>query len=166
MLYTKRQTGGYSLAEMIFYVAILAIVTFIVVGVIVRVSQSRKTLASAQTITNSAIISLDRMVREIRLASSAATTTQSDLLLTSVDSSGSTRTVRFLVATGTLRVLENNVDTGPLTESGVNVSNLSFYRFATSSDVLIKIEMTLESGTSTSYKSENFYSTAILRQSL
>ena len=168
----KYKNRGYSLPEIIFYVAFFSVLTAIVVGMLVRMSNSRERLQASQKVANSATVSLDRMVREIRTASDMSTSTSildtnpGKLYLTSRDASGNIRSVEFYIATNTLRIKENNVDMGPLTEKGVSITNLIFRRSASSTDQAIKVEMTLESGTSTSYKSEKFYSTTILRQSI
>ena len=58
---------------------------------------------------------------------------------------------------------EKKVDLGALTESDVAVTNLIFQRFATSTTEGIRTQMRLESGTSTHYRTETFYSTSLVR---
>ncbi len=171
MLNFKKQ-GGYTLAELIIYMGVLVALTVIIVGMLVRISHSKDRLVSAQRLATSAIVSMDRMTREIRNASNVNTassilgTSPGKLVLSGVDASGAARTVEFSIVTNTLRIKENSVDMGPLTESNIRVTSLIFDRSASTTDQAIRIRMTMESGTSSSYKSENFYSTTILRQSL
>ncbi|MEK7194326.1 MAG: hypothetical protein AAB660_01380 [Patescibacteria group bacterium] len=171
MLNFKKQ-GGYSLIELIIYMGVLVAITIIIVGMLVRISHTKGRLAAAQGLTTSASIAMDRMTREIRSASNINTsssilgTSPGKLVLTGVDVLGVARTVEFSIVTNILRIKENGVDTGPLTESNVRVTNLVFDRSASSTDQAVRTRMTIESGAGDSYKSENFYSTTILRQSL
>lgn len=166
-----RFKSGYSMVEIIMYVTILSFLVFIVVGMLVRISHTKDRLTAAQRLTNSAIVSLDRMTREINsatninVASSTLNTSPGRLILMG-NESGTAYTTEFSIASGTLRILRNGVDQGPLTESGVVVTHLVFRRSASSTDQAISLELGLESGTSTSYKAETFYTTNLLRQSL
>lgn len=160
------------MTELIIYMALLVALTVIIVTMLVRISHSKDRLVAAQRLANSSLISLDRMTREIRSASSVNTgssilgSSPGKLVLNNVDDTGAAHTVEFSIASSTLRIKEDNVDKGPLTESGVSVTSLTFDRSASSTDLAVRIRMTLESGTSTAYKTENFYTTVILRQSL
>ncbi len=167
----KTKTRGYSLIEIIIYVAILAGITIVIVGILTQISSSRGRLTAAQRVATSAGLSLDRVTREVHTASGVNTAssvfdTNPGRLVLSGSESGVPYTVEFSLVGGALNIIRNGVNTGPLTEVGVNVIELIFRRSASSTDQAISIEMTLESGTSTAYKSEKFYTTAILKQSL
>jgi type II secretory pathway pseudopilin PulG len=163
---------GYSLPEIVIYIGILVFLSVTIVTMLISFSHSKGRLTSAQNLSSSALTSMDRMVREIRSASdvnlstSVLGTNPGKLVLSGADSSGASRTVEFSIISNTLHIKENTVDMGPLTQNGVLVTNLVFQRSASTTDQAVKIEMTLETGTSTSYKTEKFYSTAVLRQSL
>lgn len=165
------KTKGYSLVEIVIYIGVLVSFTVIIVNMLVTISHSKEKLTASQRISNSGAVALDRMTREIHKAaninatSSVLGTSLGSLYLTGVESSVS-YTVEFYVASSTLRIRENGIDKGPLTEKGVTVTSLIFRKIASSTDQAIKIDLGLSSGTSTSYKSEIFYTTALLRQSL
>ena len=85
------------------------------------------------------------------------------LVLVGTDSSGNPRTVEFYLSDGQLLLKENGVDLGALTQSDAQVSSLVFRRFSSAEAEGIKAEITIESGTDSHYRSENFYSSTVLR---
>ncbi len=167
----RNKTRGYSLVEIIIYVAILAGITVVIVSILTQISSSRSRLTAAQRVATSAGLSLDRITREIHTASGVNTgssifdVSPGVLVLNGVESSVP-YTIEFSLSGGSLNITKDGVVVGPLTEAGVVVNELIFRHSASSTDQAISIEMTLESGTSTAYKSEKFYTTAILKQSL
>ncbi|MBX4181333.1 prepilin-type N-terminal cleavage/methylation domain-containing protein [Candidatus Parcubacteria bacterium] len=159
---------GFSLLEMLIYVAILALLLMVVMGVIVSISKSNRLIRSARSIDTSASLSMERMTREARLSDSIAPGSTlnvhpGDLILNSTDASNNPRTVEFYISNGRLMMKENSVDLGALTESATRVTSLIFRRFSGAHSEGVRIEMTLESGADTGYKTETFYSTAVLR---
>lgn len=163
---------GYSIAEVVIYASIFAILLIIIVNMLINISHSRGRLSSAQSINASAITAMDRIVREIRVSENVDTAESTfgvspgTLVLTSIDADDSLRTVEFSLSSGVLHIMENGVDVGPLTQDDSSVTELLFMRGATSTVQAIKVEMTIESGAGDTYKSEKFYSTTLLRQSI
>lgn len=166
--FTKR---GFSLVEMLIYIFILTIILAVVTNSIYSLSKSYRSIRSADTLESSAMSSLDRIVREIHDATSVDSTLSTlgtspgVLMLNTTDDLGATTTVKFSVSSQAIRVAEAGVDVGPLTDSSTRVTSLIFRLITTSQSKAVKVEMTIESGTSTSYKTKNFYSTAVLRGS-
>ena len=160
---------GFSLIEMVVYISILTFMLVIVLEVVFSVTRSQRVIRSVRDIENSALVSLERIERETRGAESISTasstlgTSPGVLVLNSLDEEGGSRTVEFSLLNGQLRLKEDGVDTGALTASGTVVTNLVFRRFASSTVEGIKTELTIESGTSTHYRTESFYSSARLR---
>ena len=160
---------GFSLLEMLFYIAILVLLLAVIMNMVVSVVRSGRIINALRNVENSAIVSLERITRELRQADSvnvSLSTLDSNpgqLVLEGTDETGSPRTVEFYLSLGRLFLKENGVDVGALSQSDAQVSSLIFRRFAGPNSEGIRIEMTLESGTSTHYRSEKFYSSAILR---
>jgi prepilin-type N-terminal cleavage/methylation domain-containing protein len=171
-LYFKKHRNGFSLVEMIIYMAILAMMLLVIINTLFIISTSQRTVKSSKTIENSGIFSLERMVRDIRNATSVDTNQSilgshpGVLVLNGTDVNGNSHVVKFYLSTSTLHVVDNSVDQGALTETGTKVTNLVFTLINTTKSSAVRIQMTLESGTSTYYRSEKFYSTAILRGSI
>jgi len=168
--FTTKQKGM-SIIEALFYMAILVLLVSVTVATLVSLSSTYRNLRSFEAVNESAQSALERIVRELRGATSVDTmlstlgSSPGDLYLDSLDEDGATTTLEFFVSAQTIRVKEAGADVGPLTAADVRVTNLIFRRMATTSSVAVKVEMTLESGTSTHYISKNFYSTAVLRGS-
>ena len=165
----RSTTEGFSLLEMLFYIAILVLLLAVIMNMVVSVVRSGRIINALRNVENSAIVSLERITRELRQAESvnvSLSTLDSNpgkLVLEGIDETGSPRTVEFYLSLGRLFLKENGVDVGALSQSDAQVSSLIFRRFAGPNAEGIRIEMTLESGTSTHYRSEKFYSSAILR---
>ena len=157
--------------EMLIYTAILVILAMVVVNVFLGLRRSTTALSATQVIESSAIISLERMTREIRDATSVDTglstlgTSPGVLQLNTTDAGGTPTTVQFYVSGRALRIKEAGTDIGPLTATTTRITNLVFRKITTAQSQAVKIEMTLESGTSTSYRQKKFYSTVVLRGS-
>ena len=149
---------GFSLIEMIFYVVILFFMLAIVIQVVYSIAKNDRIIESVRSIENSAINTLERVSREVRGAESVATTTGSLIL-----NRTSTTTSEFYLSLGRVYLKENGVVTGALTEADATVTSLIFTRFATSTIEGVRTAITVEAGTSTHYRVENFYSSAVIR---
>lgn len=165
---TLSKQKGFSLLEMLFYIVILGLLLAIIMNIIVSVTRSERVIKSLRNIEDSAALSLERIGREVRQADSidASSVFESHpgrLVLIGTDSEGSPRKVEFYLLNGRVLMKENDVDTGALTQTGSNVSNLVFYHFIGANSEGVRTKMTIDSGTSTHYRSEKFYSTAVLR---
>jgi prepilin-type N-terminal cleavage/methylation domain-containing protein len=161
---------GFTLIEFVIYISIIVIVLVIVVGIIVNMSQSYQHIVVAQQISDSSATAFERITREVRNADSvdvSGSTLDSNpgALVVNTTANGTSETREFLVSSGMIRVLEDDVDMGPLTMSDVTVSNLVFRVSTSTYSTAVKIEMTLDAGSGEYARSENFYSTVILRGS-
>ncbi|MDO8620449.1 MAG: prepilin-type N-terminal cleavage/methylation domain-containing protein [bacterium] len=162
---------GFSLVEMIFYVIILSFALVAVMQTLIVVTRSYGVLRSEQRIEQEAAFSLERITREIRDASgiddagSIFGTHPGKLLLNSTDALGVARTVEFSVDTGKISLKENGVVTGLLTSGKATVTNLVFRKITTTRSKGVKVEMTLSAGTGVAARTENFFTTALLRDS-
>ncbi len=160
-----------TIVEVLVYIVILVLLVGVTVSTLLSLSSMYRNLLSLEAVNESAQSSLERIIREVRGATSVDTlqstlnTSPGDLYLSSLDSSGATTTLEFFVSGGAIRIKEAGVDSGPLSASNVRVTNLVFRRLPSAESQAVKVEMTIESGTSTNYISKNFYSTAVLRGS-
>ena len=160
---------GFSLAETIVYIALLAIIFIVVVNSLIAIMSSYYSIKSSRDIENSAMLGLDRIERDIKNASSvSAISTSTDpnsITLNTFDSDNNPLVVHFYVSSGTLLVDENGSYSGPLSDSDVTVSSLLFSPISTGNSNGVKIQMTLQSGVGAAFKSKNFYDTAVMRGS-
>lgn len=154
---------------MLVYIGILVFMLAIIIEVVLSVGSADKVISSLRNIETSATLALERVSREARgsdtivTASSVLGSHPGRLVLSSVNASGTVRTVEFYLSDGQLILRENGVDSGALTAADAYVTNLIFTRFASSTVEGVRTEIGLTSGTSTSFRSETFYSSTLLR---
>jgi type II secretory pathway pseudopilin PulG len=166
---TKR---GYSITELLVYIAILTFLLLIISNILISISKTQKVLAASRRVEVSGISIAERVSREIRAASSINIVTSvlgthpGRLVLDGDDELGNTRTVEFYESNGKVYIMENGVDLGPLSVEGANVTSLVFRRFTGINSEGVRLELSIESGESASYKNMNFYSTAVIREAI
>ncbi len=173
-LLTKKysKNRGVSIIETLIYITILVFILVVIVSLLFNLLSSQKNIKASKSIENSASLSLERIIREIRLAESVNTTSSvfgtspGDLVLHSTDTNGNARTVEFFVTGNTIHLKENGTDQGAINQSDARVTNLVFTLISGTNSTAIRTQMTLESGTTTSLRSDKFYTTNILRSSL
>ena len=154
---------GFSLIEMVVYVAIAAGILTASVNSISVLMKSFNNARVTSKINNSAEAAMERMTREIRTAysinpASVFGSSPGRLKLDTYDEAGATTTADFYLDNGTLKLSEGGGTANPLTLNGISVSNLIFYQMANSTtSKAVKVEMIING--------KNFYDTAILRNS-
>jgi len=164
-------THGFSLVELLIYIALLSIILIVVVNTMLAMTRSYGAVASSRDIETSAIVAMDRLVREIREADdligtqSVFGTHPGKLVIKSTAEDNTVKTTEFSLNAGRLRVKENNMDTGPLTVSNVTVSRLVFSPIISGVSKAVKIEMEMQSGAGQALRSAKLYNTVVLRGS-
>ena len=164
-----RASRGFTLIELLLYTGILIILVSVIGSTLLAFSRTYRSIASEQAIEQGAEGGLERMVRDIHSASTIDTansmfdTSPGALSLNATDAAGTPVTIRLSLSNGILHLSKDGVDEGPLMPASVNVSSLIFRSITTANSQAVKIEMTLESGTSSSYHARSFYETTVLR---
>lgn len=158
-----KKKHGFSLIEMVIYIAIAAGILTASVNSASSLMKSFNGARIASKINNSAEAAMERMTREIRTAyginsSSVLGSSPGRLKLDTYDAFGATTTIDFYLSNGVLMVAEGEGAGNPLTLDGISVSNLVFRQItnATASKA-VKIETTIQE--------KKFYDTAVLRGS-
>lgn len=163
---------GFSLPEILIYIAILVFLLSSVMTILFSIAKSQRAFNASKSVEGSALLAMERVTREVRFAQSVDTASStlgvnpSVLVLDGTDINGDPRSIRFSISNGALILEENGINQGGLTKEDSRVTNLVFTLIISTSSRAIKTDITIESGTSTSYRSGNFYSTTILRGSL
>ena len=167
----KGSAAGFSLVEMLFYIAILSLALLVVTETLLIMVRSYGSLRAAQQIAQDASLSLERMMREIRDAN-GTTDAESvlglhpgELFLSTTDARGAPRTVEFSLSNGQLVLKENGVQSGALTSTKTSITNMVFRKIVTARSKGVKIELSMRSGAGSAARSENFHATAVLRDS-
>lgn len=161
---------GFSLVELITYTALLSILVVVITNVIVMLYNANAVVKATRNVENSAITATDKLIREIRAASSvdlvnSSLNNDNGILKLNISDSSGSRTSRFYIQNHRIMVDDNGVQTGPLTISDTIVSSLRFYYLATTTSKAVKFEMTLVGPPSTPGISEKYYGTTVLRGS-
>ena len=160
---------GFSLVEMIIYLALLAAVTIFLVDGISSLTKSYADFRLAKAVSTSASSALQRILYEVRQASSINLgqstfgSTPGQLTLVDMDATGATSTVAFSVSGGQLHVSRGGVDEGPLTLSTVSVTNFTLTLLQNSMSSGVRIALTLQSSFGLKTRTETFYTTAVTR---
>ncbi len=164
--------SGFTLVETIMYLLLLVLLLAVVIGLILSLSKTYKVIQATKNIETSAVFSLERMTRDIRSATSVTTgqstlgTNPGVLTLNSTDSSGAALTIKYYLSNNVIKVDENGSYVGPLTLSGVTVSNLIFRLSTSTNSQAVKVEMTLQSSSGSATTTSDFNTTVELRGSL
>lgn len=155
---------------MLFYVAILSLCFLAVTETLIVATRAFGSFRAAERIAEDAGPALERVVREVRDANAVSGASvlgshPGKLILATTNGSGAARTVEFYLDSEKLSLKEDGAVTGALTSGKTTVTNLVFRKVTTARSQGVKIELTLASGTGSAARNENFYVTAVLRDS-
>ncbi len=161
---------GFTLIETIIYTAIIVFVSIIIVEAVLTMTSSFYNIRITKGINEGARSSMERMIREVRAASSVDPTSAFGynpgyLKLNTTDSDGNPATVEFLVENNSLKIKNNAGPAEILTSPNISISSLIFRQIIISGTLAaIKIELELNAALkNNTLKTEKFYDTALLR---
>lgn len=165
----QKNKKGFSLIEIVIYIAIFSMVSLLVIK---SLSLSMKSFAATRTniiLEEAGLNSIERISREIR-ASNSIDLVNSDLSngilkLNSLDASGAPMDVQISNDNGKLDLYEGGVLLGNLLGANVTLENLSFSPISTTHSQGLKVNISIKSNYGASDKQANFYDTLILRGS-
>lgn len=164
----KSLNKGFTLPEIIVYIAILSIISLALAQTVVLANKSFQLARAERTIDASTLAAYDRMSREIRNASSVDTAdsvlnaTPGTLALF-VGSGGSQIVRRFFLSNGVIQVSDNGVFQGDLTSSEATTTSLIFRVLTATSTKAVRVEMAIAAQATSSIASEKFYDTFVVR---
>lgn len=152
---------GYTLIELLVYLAILAVFSVFIVNSILIIMKNYNAYSVSRYVNFSATVAIERLTREIRGSSdvdgsSVLGAHPGYLVLDAVE---------FFVSNNQLMIDKNGQGAVVLTPSNLEVTNLVFATSTNPNSQVVKIEMTLTGRRGNYEKSENFYSTIVLRGS-
>lgn len=181
--YSKNEKG-ISIVEVLVYVAILSLVLVALMQGIIQLSRVYTFARNERKVSNVAKMTLERIVREMRLACSSDSWPLAGNTLTlrtfpdfgagiTTQTCGSARKV-FHLDSGhvTMDVVTNGVSASQIispTSGGVNVTTIQFLSINNASSFTgsqaIRVTLTAEAGRDNYKVTRTYYATAILRQS-
>ena len=158
----ENYSRGYTLVELLFYIAFFSILSIVVIQSLVTMTRSfKETSIQAELVQSGTII--ERISREIRQAYDISSISATNLGLASTDSAGANKTVEFLLSGTSLQLLENSVLTGNLNTPTIVVTDLSFTQITTLKGKAVKIALSFRSSNDALNRVQTFYDTVVLR---
>ena len=161
----KNNIFGYSIVEMVVYLAIFAVLSILVINSFITILSSFNVTSVNRKLLESGTISMERMSREIRQAQDIDANSTAGSLVLKVASGyvcfTKTNTNNLNFSTGSSYSCGTSL--GDLLDDDVSLTNIEFRNITTTESKAVKIEMLLEYQEGTIVKSEKFYDTIILR---
>lgn len=167
----SHSSRGYTLVEMLVYVAILSFLMVVLIGSIVVIINSFTRVRVVRAVAEVGGGALERIVREIRQASAITTagsafdSSPGVLQLATTDSNGDDTAIVFALSGNDLTIQEGVNATSTLLGGPVYVSSLIFRQLSTTTASGVKIELSLADERLPGMSPITFYTTAVLRGS-
>lgn len=165
-----KTTGGYSIVEILIYVALFATLSIAVINSFIVVVSSFSSTRVNRNLLESGSTIMERISREVRqsyaidVSGSTFGTSPGVLYMNTTSTGGSNTTVKFVVENGLLNMYNGSSLVGSLNSPSISIQSIIFRKISTAESEAVKIELTLEDTTSKTSRSENFYDTIILRE--
>lgn len=168
ILKKNKNSTGYSLVEMLIYVAILSLVSIVIINMLLSFTQSYRIVTALRIAEHSGIDSMERMTRDIRAASSVNTANSTlgsnpGVLTLNSTVNGSATVTKFYLQNGILKLDVNGSYFGPLTLSNASTTNLVFRVLDNGVSNAVKVDMTIQVLVGGVLRTKNYHSTIILR---
>ncbi len=165
---TKYKNKGYTMVEMVIYIAIMSIVLLLIVNTVLSLTKSYRDLYALRIVDSTAVDSMERMTREIRGATSVDTTNSvfntDPGVLTLVSTLGSTSTTtKFYISNGALKMDINGSYFGPLSDVDATIDSLTFAKLDSGISTAVKIDMTVSGRSGLAVKTKNYHTTILLK---
>lgn len=164
--FTNKHNRGFTLIEMLVYVAILGMVSGGALTLLFSMGDQINQGRVERLMTNTAYTALERMLHEIRAADLVdiyySTLESSPGVLTLTQSASSTE---FSVSSSTLFFAVDSVNQGPLTSEKVSVDDLRFYHYDNGVTELVRIGLTLTAEVGDVTLTRDFEAATVLRGS-
>jgi prepilin-type N-terminal cleavage/methylation domain-containing protein len=163
-----RTQHGFSLIEMLVYIALLSTIFVVVVATLLSFTTGYRVLAAHRIVEHSAMSSLERLTRDLRGATSidmgnSTFGTSPGILTLITNQNGNATTTKYYVQNNTLKLDVNGTYFGPLTTAKVTVSNLTYTLLTGSTTSAVKIDMTLTSTNGQAVQTRTYHTTVVLK---
>lgn len=167
-----KRSFGFGIMEILIYISILAVVSVLTVNSILLVIKSFNQYRLSRLINSAGQMSMERVIREIRLAGDIDDTESvfgvhpGRLKLNTIDPDTETPiTMEFFASSGVLMLKKGEAGAIPLTSDNVSLNSLIFRKISSPASEGIKTEMEIRSERGALSKTEKFNNSAVLRKS-
>jgi hypothetical protein len=155
---------GYSFLEVMVYTSILAAIFSVCVASVLSIYGGLNKIKTQERLSNNGEFFLEKIVRDIRSATSTNTLISVFGTNPGVLQIGS---VKYSLSSYIIQRQEGLASPENITSNDVKVTNLVFFRdFSQSSKVnseIVKVELTLDAGSGKFQKSKKFFTSGVLR---
>ncbi|KKS04992.1 MAG: hypothetical protein UU82_C0039G0009 [Candidatus Nomurabacteria bacterium GW2011_GWC2_41_8] len=156
----KNCRRGYAVLELLFYIALFAVLSLVVIDAMIVMARSfKETTLQAELMQGGTMV--ERISREIRQAYDI------DVASTSIDlklnTTGVNTAVEFKLVGSDIQFLENGAVTGNLNSSSIVITGLTFTQITTVKGKAVKLFLTIQSSNDISNRTQDFYDTVVLR---
>lgn len=167
MCTSKQSQSGYSLIELVVYIALFIFLSIVITNSLLSVMRTYTTAQRYRALQNNGELIMERLTREVRNGSgttilSECSTNPGTISISSTDTNNVAHTNIFTVSGGLALLQTDGGGTTPISTNEVTVSVLKFCRVATPTGNGIKISLTLTT-TGKNPTDASFYSTALFR---
>ena len=162
MIKNTNKKRGYTLLEILFYIAIFAVLAPALTNALIVMTKSFQETSIEEEFVQSSSI-MERISREIRQATSIdASSTATDLKLK--DSTGADKT-EFKLNGSQLQLLEGPtlVSTGYLNIPDINITSVSFTKITTANGLAVSVSLSFKSSKDVLNRVQSFQDTVVLR---
>jgi prepilin-type N-terminal cleavage/methylation domain-containing protein len=164
--FKNNKTKGFTLVEMIIYLAIMTVLTLVITQSLVVVLKSNRDSFAEISLRNAGYSAMEEMLREIHLSESID---QASGGILQMEQNAGANIVKFSTSSNSVLNLYEGQGTtvlvGPLISKDVLVKNLIFTPINTGKSLAVRIQIQLETAVEGKARDEWFYSTGILRGS-
>jgi hypothetical protein len=169
-LVIRKKEKGFSLAEVLIYCALLTAITFFITQSVLTLLNSHSKIVLARTVEYSAESAMNKIVFEIKKASSvnlgsSSLGTNPGTLALAGSEAGTNYTIVFSIQNGKIVFSKDGGASTPLTSSDVTIPNLIFKTTSTANSIAVKVDMTVTGIRSGVARSLDLSSFAVLRGS-
>jgi prepilin-type N-terminal cleavage/methylation domain-containing protein len=164
-----RTTKGFSLIEIIIYVALFSVLAGVVINSFVVVVGSFSETKTNRDLQESGATTMERISREIRQAkaivvgNSSLSTTPGAIELSVTDSLGTSHIVKFIMENNAINMYQDGTFSANLLGQNIIPTSLIFRYITTNTGSAIKVEMVIQDNRGKGHRAVNFYDTIILR---
>lgn len=159
---------GFTLVEMLIYIACFVLLIGAIVSSLLLFSSSYRNIKAIRELERGAVSSINQIVRDSRNAiridgaNTSYNNANGSLQIVLPDNS----TERFYLSNGVVMLDQNGVSVGALTSNKISVTSLVFRPITASNSDGVKIEMTVRATSTNDFSiTKNFYNTVVLRGS-
>lgn len=168
MWVSRKNEKGFTLIEMVVFIGITVFVVAIITSLLITYVRAYVTFGAASRINTAALSAGERITREIKLANNVDVAgsvfgTHPGKLVLNTTSGGAPAVIEFFLDSTTLKIKQDGVILGALTQSGVDVDRLIFSNVSIGNAQLVRVEIDISTVVGSSTRSATFITSSAIR---